>query len=188
MSSAPARKPPLPEAGGRRAGAPEIITRTHASCDERKSYTQCSLTGQHLADSPTLGPGTGHVRPERGDPRRRPVHPGRGRAPAGKETTRNGGRRRERYVRAIGVSHTACKDEFRRNPRSHSWSVLSFFIILKSVIMYSQYATALMKSGANIFCLVFLCQAQETHVLIPKSWCRTYPAPPENSNLVRRVY
>ena len=26
-------------------------------------------------------------------------------------------------IRAIGVSHTACKDEFRRNPRSHSWSV-----------------------------------------------------------------
>ena len=27
------------------------------------------------------------------------------------------------------VSHTACKDEFRRNLRSHSWSVFSFFII-----------------------------------------------------------
>ena len=26
-------------------------------------------------------------------------------------------------MRAIGVSHTACKDEFRRNLRSHSWSV-----------------------------------------------------------------
>ena len=32
-------------------------------------------------------------------------------------------------MRAIGVSHTACKDEFRRNLRSHSWSVLSFFIM-----------------------------------------------------------
>ena len=33
-------------------------------------------------------------------------------------------------MRAIGVSHTACKDEFRRNLRSHSvWSVFSFFII-----------------------------------------------------------
>ena len=31
-------------------------------------------------------------------------------------------------MRAIGVSHTACKDEFRRNLRSHSWSVFSFFI------------------------------------------------------------
>ena len=30
---------------------------------------------------------------------------------------------------AIGVSHIACKDEFRRNLRSHSWSVFSFFII-----------------------------------------------------------
>ena len=27
---------------------------------------------------------------------------------------------------AIGVSHTACKDEFRRNLRSHSWSVFLF--------------------------------------------------------------
>ena len=27
-------------------------------------------------------------------------------------------------IRAIGVSHTACKDEFRQNIRSHSWSVL----------------------------------------------------------------
>ena len=32
-------------------------------------------------------------------------------------------------MRAIGVSHTACKDEFRRNLRSHSWSAFSFFII-----------------------------------------------------------
>ena len=32
-------------------------------------------------------------------------------------------------MRAIGVSHTACKDEFRRNLRSHSWSVFSFFFI-----------------------------------------------------------
>ena len=32
-------------------------------------------------------------------------------------------------MRAIGVSHTACKDEFRRNLRSHSWSVFSFFLI-----------------------------------------------------------
>ena len=33
------------------------------------------------------------------------------------------------YIRAIGVSHTACKDEFRRNLRSHSWSVFVFFFI-----------------------------------------------------------
>ena len=26
-------------------------------------------------------------------------------------------------IRAIGVSHTACKDEFRQIIRSHSWSV-----------------------------------------------------------------
>ena len=32
-------------------------------------------------------------------------------------------------MRAIEVSHTACKDEFRRNLRSHCWSVFSFFII-----------------------------------------------------------
>ena len=29
-------------------------------------------------------------------------------------------------IRAIGVSHTACEDEFRRNLRSHSCSVFSF--------------------------------------------------------------
>ena len=29
-------------------------------------------------------------------------------------------------IRAIGVSDTACKDEFRQNIRSHSWSVFSF--------------------------------------------------------------
>ena len=33
-------------------------------------------------------------------------------------------------IRAIGVSHTACKDEVRHNPRSHSWwSVFSFFVV-----------------------------------------------------------
>ena len=36
-------------------------------------------------------------------------------------------------MRAIGVSHTACKDELRRNLRSHSWSVFSFFIIVAPV-------------------------------------------------------
>ena len=30
------------------------------------------------------------------------------------------------YIRAIGVSHTACKDEFRQNLWSHSWSVFLF--------------------------------------------------------------
>ena len=29
-------------------------------------------------------------------------------------------------IRAIGVSHTACKDEFRLNIRSHSWSAIFF--------------------------------------------------------------
>ena len=37
-------------------------------------------------------------------------------------------------MRAIGVSHTACKDEFRRNLRSHSWSAFSFFIIYAACI------------------------------------------------------
>ena len=39
-------------------------------------------------------------------------------------------------MRAIGVSHTACKDEFRRNLRSHSWSVFSFFIIYNIALPY----------------------------------------------------
>ena len=29
-------------------------------------------------------------------------------------------------TRAIGVSHTACKDGFRQNIQSHSWSVFLF--------------------------------------------------------------
>ena len=33
-------------------------------------------------------------------------------------------------IRAIGVSHTACKDEFRQNLRSHSWSVFSFSLYI----------------------------------------------------------
>ena len=33
-------------------------------------------------------------------------------------------------IRAIGVSHTACKDEFRQNLRSHCWSVFFFIIYL----------------------------------------------------------
>ena len=35
---------------------------------------------------------------------------------------------RSPLLRAIGVSHTACKDEFRQNIQSHSWSVFSFSI------------------------------------------------------------
>ena len=29
-------------------------------------------------------------------------------------------------IREIGVSHTACKDEFRQNLRPHRWSVFLF--------------------------------------------------------------
>ena len=35
-------------------------------------------------------------------------------------------------IRAIGVSHTACKDEFRRNLRSHSWCIFIFIIYIWS--------------------------------------------------------
>ena len=38
-------------------------------------------------------------------------------------------------MRAIGVSHTACKYEFRRNRRSHSWSVGYFFIIMRHALL-----------------------------------------------------
>ena len=39
---------------------------------------------------------------------------------------------------AIGVSHTACKDEFRQNIRSHSsWSVFNFYRLIK----YHPYIT-----------------------------------------------
>ena len=33
-------------------------------------------------------------------------------------------------IRAIGVSHTACKCEFRQNLRSHSWSVILFLLFV----------------------------------------------------------
>ena len=36
-------------------------------------------------------------------------------------------------MRAMGVSHTACKVEFRQNLRSHCWSVI-FFIIYPGII------------------------------------------------------
>ena len=36
-------------------------------------------------------------------------------------------------IRAIGVSHTACKDEFRQNIRSHSWSVFSLIYFIHNV-------------------------------------------------------
>ena len=39
-------------------------------------------------------------------------------------------------IRAIGVSHTACKDVFRRNLRSHSWSALYFCSIYVSGAYY----------------------------------------------------
>ena len=48
-------------------------------------------------------------------------------------------------MRAIGASHTACKDEFRRNLRSHSWSVFSFFIIMRTyyLVMYTYQVSIL---------------------------------------------
>ena len=58
--------------------------------------------------------------------------------------------------RATGVSHTACKDEFRQNLRSHSWSV--FFFLEKTemphVVMhlFKQSAGELeFHDGKNIF-------------------------------------
>ena len=43
------------------------------------------------------------------------------------------------YIYSIGVSHTACKDEFRRNLRSHRWSVFSFFIICSTKSNRTQF-------------------------------------------------
>ena len=41
-------------------------------------------------------------------------------------------------MRAIGVSHTACKDEFRRNLRSHSWmeSIFIFYNNLCALLIH----------------------------------------------------
>ena len=36
-----------------------------------------------------------------------------------------------RNIRAIGVSHTACKDEFRQNFRSHSWWLVECIFIFR---------------------------------------------------------
>ena len=44
-------------------------------------------------------------------------------------------------IRAIGVSNTACRDEFRRNLRSHSWrSVFSLFIIITIITTKKSFA------------------------------------------------
>ena len=40
-------------------------------------------------------------------------------------------------IRAIGVSHTACEDEFRHNIRSHGWSVFYFFIFSKLCVIHN---------------------------------------------------
>ena len=40
-------------------------------------------------------------------------------------------------VRAIGVSHTACKYEFRRNLRYHSWSVFLFLFFI--FLLYTSF-------------------------------------------------
>ena len=63
-------------------------------------------------------------------------------------------------MRAIEVSHTACKDEFRRNLRSHSWSVFSFFIInisLSVVINFFLFSAVILlctHTSINCFFLV----------------------------------
>ena len=46
-------------------------------------------------------------------------------------------------IRAIGVSHTACKEEFRQNIGSHSWSVYSFFILLFDMILADMSAVGM---------------------------------------------
>ena len=53
-------------------------------------------------------------------------------------------------IRAIGVSHTACKDEFRRNLRSHSWSVFSFFIIDLLNFVFLRDCPSLASQSSNV--------------------------------------
>ena len=56
-------------------------------------------------------------------------------------------------IRAIGVSHTARKDEFRQNLQSHSWSVFYFYnISVPGSTYWSRYniCTHLMRSGAAV--------------------------------------
>ena len=40
-------------------------------------------------------------------------------------------------IRAIGVSHTTCKDKFRQNIRSPSWSVYFFYNIYLVYLHYN---------------------------------------------------
>ena len=62
-------------------------------------------------------------------------------------------------MRAIGVSHTACKDEFRRNLRSHSWSVFSFFIIYTSIyIFYKKHFKDVSREFDEFQVNIHLCQ------------------------------
>ena len=55
-------------------------------------------------------------------------------------------------ARAIGVSQTACTDEFRGNLRSHSWTEFEFYIIF---------------TGAYIVTITFFFQFNSCEVLPP---------------------
>ena len=54
-------------------------------------------------------------------------------------------------VRAIGVSHTACKDEFRQNLRSHSWSVFSFFTTYSDILCSCDVLCVMREPGNKVF-------------------------------------
>ena len=54
-------------------------------------------------------------------------------------------------IRAIGVSHTACKDEFRQNLRSHSWSV---FLLLKYIFWQKCGSDVRTRSSNVVLCRV----------------------------------
>ena len=57
-------------------------------------------------------------------------------------------------VRAIGVSHTACKCELRRNLRSHGWSVFLFLYVVMHVYSYVR-TTGTRCTISSSLCLLF---------------------------------
>ena len=68
-------------------------------------------------------------------------------------------------VRAIEVSHAACKDEFRENPRSYSCRLLMFltllFLSVRYIDMYSVHAcdarVVFLEHGALDICKSSVC-------------------------------
>ena len=66
-------------------------------------------------------------------------------------------------MRAIGVSHTACKDEFRRDLRSHSWrGIFIFYNIIRSIYLLIRFIIVIY----SIFVLLPILKRKKTNMSI----------------------